>query len=74
MPFFWEQKSIGVINITRSVEATMPIFKKHFRDIRKDFNDGQVLTINLVTTHSSKEKMLSENFEYMLSTCGFLKE
>jgi hypothetical protein len=52
----------------------MPGFKKHFNDIRKDFCDGQVLAINLVTTHSSIEKLLSENFEYLLSTSGFLKE
>jgi hypothetical protein len=52
----------------------MPLFKKHFNELIRDYNDGQVFALNLVTTHSSMEKMLLDNYEYLLSISGFLKE
>lgn len=74
MPFYWDQKGLKTVNISRPIEATMPVFKKHFNDMRADYNDGQVFALNLVTTHSSMEKMLLDNYEYLLSVSGFLKE
>lgn len=40
MPFFWDQTGVKTINISRPNEVTMPVFKKHFADLRKDYNDG----------------------------------
>jgi hypothetical protein len=74
MPFFWDQKGVKTVLINRNLDTTMFAFKKHFADLRKDYNDGQILVINLITTHSSMEKGLLDHYESLLQTSGLPRE
>ncbi|EJS42031.1 inp52p [Saccharomyces arboricola H-6] len=70
IPVFWEQDTSLIspkIQITRSIEATQPIFDEHFMRLFKKY--GPVHIINLLSTKSS-ELQLSRRYKEHLKNSG----
>lgn len=42
------------------------MFRRHFEEMSKEFNGGQVFAFNLVTTHNSNEKKLKDMHESLV--------
>ena len=63
MPFFWEQKSLGDIQIVKSLQADRPAFDKHFEKLfneycKHDTGDiSEILALNLVRNNPGKKEM-----------------
>lgn len=63
IPVFWEQDTSLInpkVQITRSIEATQPVFDKHFRRLISKY--GPVHVVNLLSTKSS-EIELSQRYK-----------
>ncbi|SJM86508.1 related to Polyphosphatidylinositol phosphatase INP53 [Zygosaccharomyces bailii] len=66
IPVFWEQDTSLInprVQITRSVEATQPIFDQHFLRLKEEY--GSVHVVNLLSTKSS-EIELSQRYRQHL--------
>lgn len=73
VPVFWEQDTSLInpkVQITRSIEATQPIFDSHFLKLIERY--GPIHIINLLSTKSSEAK-LSKNYREHLSNSKKIK-
>ena len=74
MPFFWDQPSLGDIQLKGSVRLSLRPFLQHFEMLREDYNGGQTLCLNLVKQENNKnENMLKSRYEEMVVSCGLSK-
>lgn len=55
----------------RDEENTLPIFRKHFIDINKDYNGGKIFALNLVQPTKGLEKKLLNMYEQLVHSSGF---
>lgn len=49
-----------------SVEMSMRPFVQHFKMLNRDYNGGEILCVNLISTENKNEKMLKVRYEEML--------
>ncbi|KAK6200271.1 inositol-1,4,5-triphosphate 5-phosphatase [Scheffersomyces amazonensis] len=64
VPAFWEQDTTLInpkITITRSTEATQPIFNKHFKDILNKYGDYHI--VNLLSKSKPNEISVSKRYK-----------
>ncbi|ODV59760.1 uncharacterized protein ASCRUDRAFT_36782, partial [Ascoidea rubescens DSM 1968] len=70
IPLFWEQETQSLnlstpkVQITRSLEATTPIFLKHFEDLMQNY--GSIHVVNLLSKSKSSEVPLSKSFSKLI--------
>ncbi|CCH60359.1 hypothetical protein TBLA_0C05610 [Henningerozyma blattae CBS 6284] len=82
IPVFWEQDTSLLnpkVQITRSVEATQPVFDKHFTKLNDKY--GTINVVNLLSTKSSEielsqryKKHLQQSEKFQLGIDVFLTE
>ena len=54
-----------------SIDSSVRPFLKHFEDLKKEFENGNILTINLVRGKKDEnEVMLKERYEDMIARCN----
>jgi hypothetical protein len=64
IPVFWEQDTALInpkVQITRSEEATHPVFEKHFNKLLETY--GAINIVNLLSTSKSSEIPLSQRYK-----------
>ncbi|KAI3406570.2 INP53 [Candida oxycetoniae] len=75
VPTFWEQDSSLInpkVTLTRSLEATQPVFNKHFSDICKSY--GVCHIIDLLSKTKSAEIQLSNRYRQLYQHCNLREE
>ncbi|KAL6451462.1 INP53 Polyphosphatidylinositol phosphatase INP53 [Candida maltosa Xu316] len=68
VPTFWEQDSSLMnpkITLTRSLEATQPVFNKHFSDVLESY--GVCHIVDLLSKTKSAEVQLSQRYQQLYS-------
>jgi len=64
VPIFWEERVNSKPNLTRSAEATVPAFKKHFDELLKLYQ--RVCIINLLSNRKKEEELVSNGYSEQL--------
>lgn len=75
VPTFWEQDSSLMnpkITLTRSLEATQPVFNKHFAAITSTY--GVCHIVDLLSKTKSAEVQISQRYQQLYSRCNKKEE
>ena len=75
VPTFWEQDSTLInpkITLTRSLEATQPMFNKHFAEIGEHY--GVCHIVDLLSKTKSSEVQLSNRYKQLYRDCDRREE
>ncbi|KAI5959861.1 INP53 [Candida pseudojiufengensis] len=75
VPTFWEQDSSLInpkITLTRSLEATQPVFNKHFTEINEAY--GVCHIVDLLSKTKSAEIQVSNRYKQLYNHCDRKKE
>lgn len=75
VPTFWEQDSTLInpkITLTRSLEATQPVFNKHFAEIGEHY--GVCHIVDLLSKTKSSEVQLSNRYKQLYRNCDRREE
>lgn len=75
VPIFWEQDTSLInpkVQITRSEEATQPIFDEHFKRLLENYHAVHI--VNLLSFTKSNEVPLSKRYKYHLKNSKETKE
>ena len=75
VPTFWEQDSSLMnpkITLTRSTQATQPVFNKHFGDILQSY--GVCHIVDLLSKTKSSEVQISQRYQQLYNHCDKKEE
>ncbi|CAI5760382.1 unnamed protein product [Candida verbasci] len=75
VPTFWEQDSSLInpkITLTRSLEATQPVFNKHFSNVCQDY--GVCHIIDLLSKTKTSESQISNRYRKLYENCNRKEE
>lgn len=75
VPTFWEQDSTLInpkITLTRSLQATQPVFNKHFSDILQSY--GVCHIVDLLSKTKSSEVQISQRYQQLYNHCDKKEE
>jgi hypothetical protein len=64
VPIFWEERVNSKPNLTRSAEASVPAFKKHFDELLRLYQ--RVCIINLLSKRKKEEELISNVYSDQL--------
>ena len=68
MPFFWDQPNLTTMLLKGSVDLSMRPFLTHMKMLNLDYNGGNIMCVNLVSSENKNENMLKNRYEEMIAS------